>query len=412
MADILNDMMYLRANVNTTPTSRTEAFNATAPFYVPIFTDGLKAGETITAKAIDTEHKDPGVKYKVMTSRNAAEGTLETPMFPENISFLLNATLTKTNGLPSYHGIEQYWNGTIGAGTSGFGGTGSNTDTGRALRGVLFNGFTMAFDRTNIEEVRLQNRIFVNQEVPLTSAAPSPTFPAQDPYTTGNVYIDLKLAPDTGTLPSYQGDTTDLINLSLNYSNNLSVSFHANNTDAGQHLTWTRAYRKAPSLEISGAFIMASTDYLRLTRLGKLRQGKLKVMGHGSTPSGDTTCSQSLTSGATSVTVASASGLAVDDYIILVHSASNKVCVTKITAIASAVLTVSPALPFAIDGTGTAITVKNTAWQIEVPLFDVETKEPPSSGGDYKQVTFSGTARLASGQTDLCTVLAYNDNNA
>lgn len=413
MADILNDMLFLRANVNSTTSDREGAFNTTGAFYIPIFTDGLKAGETITAKAIDTEHKDPGVKYKILTSRNAAEGTLETPIFPENVAFLFAATLTKTNGLPSYHGLESYWNGTLGTGTASFGGAGGTgeVDTGRALLGVLFNGFTISVDRTNIEEIRMQNRIFVNREVPITAAAPTPTFPAQDPYTTGNLYIDLQLGNDSGTIPAYQGDATNLVNLSLNYSNNLSVSFHTNNTTAEKHLTWTRAYRKAPTLEITGSFIMANTDYVRLTRLGTLRKGKIKVMGHGSSPSGSTTCSASLASGATSVTVASATGLAVNDYIILAQSSTNKICVTKVTAIATNTLTVSPALPFAIDGTASAITVKNTAWQLEVPLFDVEAKEPPASGGDYKQVSFSGTARLASGQTDLCVVSAYNDDN-
>lgn len=409
IANVTTNTFELQGSIGNGVGGATGTYTADPPFYVPVFKDGFKVGETVSGIKVPTEHKNPGNKYKVRGDRNRAEGSVRVPLFPSQAQFFTDMVLSLQSGagIPFYHGGRQWWSSTL---------AGSSPDTGREIRGLIANGFSLDINRQQAgEPVALTLSVFMNQELGLTSAAPTPgsgtepDFPTEDPYVAGGCYTEWQYADTSNVFTTFVGDSVDLRNLSLSFKHDIGLDLSRPSSTASLDMTWSKATRKTPSLSINGTLTMSHTDYLRLTRMGGLRRSRIRLMMVGSNPSGNTTSTTNLAAAGTSVVVTSATGFAVGDYILLSQDTAGKQQVVQITAIAGTTLTTTAA-DIAQNGGTETIVVRNTALQLYVPLFDIESKSEPGDSDGIKVITFSGDARLLTGQTTLITAKAYNDN--
>lgn len=475
MAELLKSQVFTRIGVNSTPTDRLGA--PSTWFNTPNEVDGTPDGNSIDTFQIETEHKDPGIKYGPFYSkRNAGAQQFKTPIFPENAKLLLDMALSlQTNGLPAFHTLEQYYNATIG---------GSTQVIGRKLNGLIADGFTLAFDRSNPAGLSFSLDHLINADYQIATSGlaisaatnaspiavtttthgyttgdvvtiagvlgntaangtwtitvtggttftltgstgngaytsggtstknyPGPTFPAQSPYITKNCFVDVVFADSSNALGSWTGDKLDLRSLSLTYKGPLDPDVFLPSTTPELDMTWTKVFPGTPTLDISGQVIIADGSYLNLLRLNDLRKLKVRVMAYGQTPSCSTTSATVLAASGTSIVVASSTGLAIGDKIILIQPTANLQQVVTVTNIAGTTITISPA-DIAQNGGTETILVRNTAFQVMASLARItQAPSKPKAAGNVRVADFAAQTVLAAGQTSIVSYLAYNDDN-
>lgn len=409
MATMTKQKPFARIGVNSTPTARTGS--PSSWFYVPLALSGLAAGGTVEAEELELERADPGLTHLLLTTRNAGKGKIELPIYPENASLLFGMAVGSAGALPSYHTVEQYFNVDVGASWD------AGTDTGRKLSGVLGDGFSFSFDRKQLGSLRMSLDAFVNADAALESAAPSPTWPAQDPYTGKRVLCDVAFGNNSNTLASWSGDYTSLRSLSITYQNGIEIDLHRADESADElDGTWTAAYPGTPRAACQFKLIADQAEHLDLLRLNAgLRKVGFRIAGYGGgnlAPSGNTTCTTSLTAGSSvTVAVAATTGFAVDDYVLLWQPTANKFAVAKVTTVNAGVSLVVDTLDVSLDGTSETIKVRNTAWELKISDARIRTATPPTLEGNVYVVDVTADAIVGPSATSAITVKAYNDDN-
>lgn len=396
--------------------------------WVPVFEDGFQVGEKVSRVDVPTQHKDRGPRYAVPGDRNREAQQIRTPLYPELAGFLLNLPVTLQSGgnIPQYFAAEEYWTGALATGSSNFlaSGSGADVQTGRGCLGMICNGWTLNFDRQQTAALELTLDVFLNQETSITAAAPSiPNtgtsagylgWPTQDPYLNTNVYIDLEFADYNGAFAGWTGDRADVRQLQIQYSQNLELDISKPSSTVSLDNAWSKVYAGTPSVNVTATLIMASTDYLRLTRLSSLRKARLRMMGVGNRPSGSATSSTNFTTATTTLVVSSGTQFHTGDVLLVEKVSAGKQAVVTVTAVDVAHTSLTVTAPdVTLDGsTGDALVVRNTAWEIKVPSMDVSDRSPPTAGGAVKVLSLAAAARLTPTTTTLATITAYNDDNA
>ncbi len=244
-----------------------------------------------------------------------------------------------------------------------------------------------------------------------TKNYPGYSFPTQSPYLTKNCFVDVVLADSSNNLGAYTGDKLDLLSLSMNYSAPLEPKLFLSSTTPELDQTWTKVFIGDPKLEITGQLQVSDGSYLNLSRLSDLRKLKCRIMAYGSSPSGSSTSATNLAASGTSIVVASATGFAIGDVIILIQPTANLQQVVTITNIVTTTLTITAA-DIAMNGGTETILVRNTAFELRCDLARI-TAAPskPSNSGLAKVVNFTATVVLAAGATSIMSRKAYNDDN-
>lgn len=408
MAVLTKQKPFTRIGINSTPTARTGS--PSSWLYVPTDLGGVAAAGTVEAEEVELERNALGMTHLVQTTRNAGKGRLGMPLYPENVGTLLGLAIND-NGSgtgPSYFTTEQYFGVDMGAGFD------AGTDTGKGLNGMIADGFSFAFDRKQLGLLRLGLDVFVNQDVDLESPAPSPTWPAQTPYIGKRVLADLVFADNTNALGSFTGDFADLRSLSLTYANQMETDLHrADVATATLDGTWTQIYAGAARLSIQAKLVSASAKYHDLHRLAAgLRKIKFRVAGYSENPSGSTTCTASLTAGASvTVAVAATTGFDVNDRVLLWQTTANKFAVAKVTTVNTGVSLVVDTLDVTMDGTSETIKVRNGAWEIQVPTAYIRSASPAALEGNVYTVDFTADAVVGPSASSVVTLKAYDDDN-
>lgn len=407
MATITKQKLYARLGINSTPTARTGS--PSTWIYPPLSLGGLAAGGTVEAEELELERADAGLTHLLLTTRNAGKGKIDLPIYPENVGTLFGLAINDGGaGLPSYFTVEQYFNTDVGASWD------AGTDTGRKLAGMLADGFSFAFDRKQLGSLRMSLDVFVNADSALESAAPSPTWPAQDPYTGKRVLCDVQFANNSQSLPGWSGDNTSLRSLSFNYQNGIELDLHrADESDAALDGSWTQAYKGTPRASIQIKLIADQAEHMDLHRLtAGLRKCAFRLAGYGSNPSGNTECTASLSAGSSvTVAVAVTTGFEENDYVLLWQPTANKFAVGKVTTVNSGISLIIDTLDLAMDGTSETIKVRNTAWELKVSDARVKTATPPTLEGNVYVVDVTADAILSPSNTTPLSLKAYNDNN-
>jgi len=406
MAVLTKQLPFLRLNANSTPTSRTGS--PSSWLYVPVAPGGAALGGTVEAEELELERANPGLTHLLLTTRNAGKGKIETVLYPENVGTLLDLVAGNAGSLPDYFTVEQYLNADLGASWD------AGTDTGRKLAGCLADGFSFAFDRKSLGSLRFSMDVFVNADSALESAAPTPTWPAQDPYMGKRVLCDVAFGNNSNSLASWSGDYTSLRSLSITYQNAIEIDLHRADESADElDGTWTQAYMGTPRASCSFKLIADAAEHLDMLRLNAgLRKIAFRLAGYGANPSGNTTCTTSLTAGSSvTVAVAATTGFAVNDYVLLWQPTANKFAVAKVTTVNSGVSLVVDTLDVSLDGTSETIKVRNTAWELKVSDARVRSATPPALEGNVYVVDVAADAILGPSNTSVVTVKAYNDDN-
>lgn len=396
--------------------------------WVPCFEDGFKVGERVKRIDANTQHKDRGPRYSWQGHRNRDAQSISTPIYPELAYFLLTLPVNKQSGtqIPYYFSAREYFDNTLGTGTANFTGSGTGNDvaTAREALGMICSGWTIDFDRESEDAMTLNLDVLANQVATITSAFPSiPSsgagytylgWPGQNPYKSSNVYIDFELADYSGSFATgWTGDRLALVTASLKYSEGVQPYLSRPSSTAAQQNTWTVAVPGTPTVEFQTSLLLNNSDYLRITGLTSLRKARARFMAVGDNPSGSTTSATNLAVSGTTLVVASATGFHVGDVLLLEQPLAGKQQVVQITAISGTTFTITAA-DVAMDGSGAGedMVVRNTAFQIKVHSMDLAEQSEPTSNGNFKQVSITGSARLTPTTTTLLTVTSYNDDGA
>lgn len=406
MATLTKQKPFARLGINSTPTLRTGSPSTWS--YVPVALGGLALGGTVEAEELELERADPGLTHLLLTTRNAGKGKIETVIYPENASTLLNLAIGTSGALPSYFTVEQYLNADLGASFD------AGTDTGRILSGCLADGFSFSFDRKQLGSLRLSLDAYVNADASTEDAAPTPTWPAQDPYTGKRVLCDLDIANNSQTLNGWTGDYTSLRSLSINFQNGIETDLHrADESSDALDGTWTQAYPGTPRASIQFKLVADAAEHLDLLRLNAgLRKMAFRIAGYGAAPSGSTTCTTTITAGSSvTVAVAATTGFAVDDYVLLWQPTANKFAVAKVTTVNSGVSLVVDTLDVTMVGGTETIKVRNTAFEIKCADARIRTATPPTLEGNVYVVDVTAEAIVGPSATSAIAIKAYNDNN-
>lgn len=406
MATLTKQKPFARLGINSTPTARTGSPSSWK--YVPLGLGGLAAGGSVEAEELELERADPGLTHLLLTTRNAAKGKIETVIYPENASTLLGLALGSAGALPSYFTVEQYLNADLGASFD------AGTDTGRILSGMLADGFSFSVDRKQLGSLRLSLDVFVNADASTESAAPSPTWPAQDPYTGKRVLVDLDIANNSQALTGWTGDYASLRSMSINPQNGIETDLHrADESSDALDGTWTQAYPGTPRASIQFKLVADAAEHLDLLRLNAgLRKMAFRIAAYGANPSGNTTCTTTITAGSSvTVAVAATTGFAVDDYVLLWQPTANKFAVAKVTTVNSGVSLVVDTLDVTMVGGTETIKVRNTAFELKVSDARIRSATPPTLEGNVYVVDVTAEAIVGPSNSAAITLKAYDDDN-
>lgn len=398
MADLPRHLMYSRIGVNSTPSLRTGT--ASTMLWLPVFEDGIQLNPDTEVQDIPTEHKTKGVRYRTFTKRNAQSGSISTPMFAANAGTLLGAALTTTTSdLPQYHHVQSYWGDASNTGLTG-------TNSGIENLGVIFNGFSLNFDRQQPGPLSLEMDAFHNQYKPLTGDA-TPSWPPNNPYDTRNVFIDFDI-DETG----FTGDNVDVRSMSITYTNNLELDVFAASTTSSLNGTWTKVYAGIPELTVEAALVVSDSTYPFLSDALELKKAQIRVMGYNPSASGNTTTTDNESAGTSVVfTCVSTAGFAVNDVVLLEDVDNGRQCVGTLSAVDSATVTVDET-DVTIDGSGaTAANIFNTGWQLTIPELEITTHSRPVVQGNVRVVNVSMSANIEGTNAALMTHTAYDDDN-
>jgi hypothetical protein len=409
MATLTKQKPFARLDTHSTPTSRTGAPSGSSWKYVPLGLGGLAAGGSVEAEELELERADPGLTHLLLTTRNAAKGKIETVIYPENASTLLGLAFGSAGALPSYFTVEQYLNADLGASFD------AGTDTGRILSGCLADGFSFSVDRKQLGSLRLSLDVYVNADASTEAAAPTPSWPAQDPYTGKRVLVDLDLANNSQTLNGWTGDYTSLRSMSINFQNGIETDLHrADESSDALDGTWTQAYPGTPRASIQFKLVADAAEHLDLLRLNAgLRKMAFRIAAYGANPSGNTTSTASLTAGSNVVVeVAASTGFAVDDYVLLWQPTANKFAVGKVTVIQAgpARLTIDT-LDVTMNGGSETIKVRNTAFELKASDARIRSATPPTLEGNVYVVDVTAEAIVGPSNSAAITLKAYDDDN-
>ena len=246
-------------------------------------------------------------------------------------------------------------------------------------------------------------------------AAPSPTWPSQDPYTGKRVLIDVDLANNSNALSGWTGDLADVLSFGFNYQNQLEVTLHrADLASDERDGTWTQVIPGLKRAAIDVKLLTTSAKYLDLDRLAAgLRKCAFRIAGYSASPSGSTNCTTSLTAGsAVTVAVAATTGFTANDYVLLWQTTANKFAVAKVTTVNTGVSLVVETLDVTMDGTAETIKVRNGAWEFKIPEARIASAPPKTVEGNKFVVSFQANAIVTPGNTAAITLKAYDDNGS
>jgi hypothetical protein len=301
--------------------------------------------------------------------------------------------------------VDQYWTGSVVSGSG----------TGRQLLGCLFKTTGFSVDRNAGQHIEFTFGALANQDIEITSAAPTPTWPTQDPYVGNLVYIDLEAADATGAFTAWTGDNGDVKSFSYNYDNGVEVQRFAPSSTASENLTWTKAFPGVEKVTMEVVLYFANSDYVDYHRIADARKFRVRMMGVGSNPSFSGVADESLTAGVDVLCTPTGgvSGLANGDVVLLISETEG------FHAVGTAGSVSATSGDFEIDtlditldgsGTNTDLSIQNTAWQIQVHELDLTQAPTIQRDGNAATVTLSLEGILASGQSSLVDVTAYDDD--
>lgn len=415
MAVLDAQQFFLRLGPHDSGTSRTGS--AAAPddtsFWVPIAAGGLAITGGRETVDVETEHEDKGIKYSIPGARNSATSSMSTPLFPSRAGLLLDlATSYEATGLPTYHILDQYWQDDVLGGVT----AAPNSELGRRLIGCLWDGFSLSINRDQIGPVLLETTFYANQNVQLTGtatpvvASTGPTgfqsWPVEGPYTTGNIFVDF-----VDSSGNFTGNNTSVQQVTLQFGNAIEVKGFSASSTASLNNTWTQANTGRQTLTGSVVLYFDNPDYENYARGADIARFKMRIMGFGADPSGSTVTTGSYNpTSATSIAVSDETGFAENDWILVDDGVDQVVVMIDDTPTTGALpVAVRSGMPTAL---GSGATVKNTAWEILVPLMDLTGEPQIGRDGVSTTVTLNFAGRVTVGSTSLVTVSAYNDNGA
>lgn len=358
---------------------------------------------------VEFERSDAGVTHVLPTARNANKGSIDLPLYPEHAGTLLNMPMDDSSlGIPKFHTAEQYYSLSPGAGFD------AGNSTGRKLAGILADGFGFGFDRKQLGSLSLSLPAFLNADYDLESAAPTPTWPTSDPVVGKNCLADIDFADNSNAYAGWGGDQTDLRSLNITFARNIELDLHrADEATVELDGAWTQAYPGTPTCQLAFKLIQNSGKYRDFFRLSAgLRKCRVRLAWRGSSPSGSTTCTTSLTAGSSvTVAVAATTGFAVNDYVLLRQVTANKFAVGKVTTVNAGTSLVIDTLDVSMDGTAETIKVQNQAGQVKVS--DARIKSAPSEAPDGNVYTIDVSAEAVVGPSSTAPVAvsAYDDDN-
>ena len=398
---------FVRLGVNSDATARTGSPSSWK--YVPVQLGGLKMAGAVAAEDVELERKDPGVTHVLPTTRNAGKGSIDCPLYPELAGTLLNMAMTDSAlGIPQFHTIEQYYTLSPGPGFD------AGDSTGMKLAGVLADGFSFGFDRKQLGLLTLSLPAFLNADYDLESAAPTPTWPTSDPVVGKNCLADIDFADNSNAYAGWGGDQTDLRSLQIAFARNLELDLHrADEATVELDGAWTQAYPGTPTCQLSFKLIHNSGKHRDLFRLAAgLRKCRVRLAWRGSSPTGSTTCTTSLTAGSSvTVAVAATTGFAVNDYVLLRQVTANKFAVGKVTTVNSGVSLVIDTLDVSMDGTSETIRVQNQAGQVKVSDARIKSAGSEALDGNVYTIDVTADAVVGPSSTAPVAVSAYDDDN-
>lgn len=408
MAVQVKQRRFIRLGINSTATDRVGS--PSSWIYPPIALGGFDVGGSVGAEELELERSDAGLTHLLPTVRNAEKGKIDLVLYPENAGTLLKLAVTDTASLiPQYFTAEEYYSSSPGPGFD------AGDSTGRKCSGCLADGFSLGFDRKTLGSLKFSLDVFVNKDSDLESAAPSPTWPTQDPIVGKKCLADIDFGGNTGTYSGWSGDQVDLRSLSFSWQRALEVDLHrANDADVDLDGTWTQAYAGTPRAQIQGKLIFNSGKYTDLLRLeGGLRKVRVRLAWKGSSPSGVETSVTNVAAGTNkTLLVASTTGFAVGDVCLLRQDTANKFCVATITTVNADTSLVFDEIDVAMDGSGgEAITITNTAAELKVSDARIRSVGRPKLEGNVYTVDFTAEAILSPALTTPMAVKAYNDDN-
>ncbi len=238
----------------------------------------------------------------------------------------------------------------------------------------------------------------------ITKVRGTPVFPPTTPgiYNSSGVYIDLDVDSDEWT-----GDNSDVESISIQYSYPVERKNFRASSDPALNGTWTEAVDGTSTISGTISLLLAQDAYMSLKRAVETRSGRVRIMGVSAASNASTTTTGAETAGsAVVVGVAATTGFSVNDYVLL-NDGTNQ-AVGKITAISVGVSITIDTLDVDI---ASGATVRNTAFELKIPRFDINSAPMVPSGNSYSvQINFEG--QLLEGETELLAVKAYDDDNA
>lgn len=262
MADLRNHELEHQIGLNSDTADRTAT--SVAPVWVPVDPGGVQMEGAPEITDVPTEHGTKGIKYAVLTSRNAQQGSVSMPFFPERAS-LLNAPVTlSSGGVPRYMTVNTYDFSNLAVTASG----NSSADLGER-KVVMFSTLSMAIDRNAPAPLALQLGGYVNTDRRIAYAATT----SADTETAGAVTFTCADASgfkvgDYVTVVDTDNATTDSdVIITAISGNNISCTTTEDLDGSGTALTITKVVPTATwptldpysSAETSVDFEVAST---------------------------------------------------------------------------------------------------------------------------------------------------------
>lgn len=395
---------------------------ATINRYMALAKGGITFNPSWNMKDVDTIHKRRGVRYKVPVGRNAEGGQIVTPLYPDDVNYILRQLIQPSNdsdGDIDYFTLEHWWQDAIGSGSY----------KGRRLVGCLFTGLQMAIDRRNPAELSVTIPGFANDFIPLTSAPPTPTFSssiADGPYVGTDVIVDWNIQ-DAYVTTGFTGDEAVLRSLSLNLDRAVAITDHKPDPGgvARRHMTWSNFTMGNPTLTLEATLAFASTasgneDLMEYFEDASAKQGSVRIMAAhsrsaslvGATiPTAATPGAKTVSSVGTVSADPSGNYPALNDYVLIKDTVGSNIEVAKLTAVTGTwpgitSIQFTTTLP---HDTGATVNIYDKAWEIRIPQLTISSSQLAEDGDDLV-VNLSAQATLSDSDVDIWDVTrSYDD---
>lgn len=414
MATIKAHTLHHRLGIHSTPTDRLGAPSTYK--WIPVSQNGNTLKGDAARTPLVTEHKDAGARYVNFNRRNANTKTLTTSVWPQFAKTLLGLGIDiNATDLPDYFRVESFWLDSDGL-LSVIDGTA--TEVGTRLGGCISNGVTVNVDRTGDNPLEVVVDTYVNQDRGLDlsdvgGVALLPTWPTGSPYAPSDVFVDFAYSDAAGVFasPKWSGDDGNVRTINLQLNQNMTPDVFSPNADDSLHKTWTSMERGNPELQVTLSLKAGDPEYLKLHRGREVRKIAARLAAVGPSPSGNSTSTDTIAADSTTdITVGDASGFDTGDVVLIVDQDNGTFAVHEIASIAVNTLTMTENIAVAVDGSGTALSVQNTAWEITVESADVQDPGPLEATGNVRTLNVTAVGTISPGVSELMTLKAYDDD--